>query len=121
MNDNLNAQNSVIDQLSINVACSKRNVLARKLPASFVPGPLDVICARGKDAKMHEGNQRLRFLVQLCSSQYSSAISKLEKSMIVSSIVDVVRLGNCEGFVKKEKDGWYEVGDKVAREKCGQW
>jgi hypothetical protein len=94
--------------------------MAQKLPASCSPGPFDIICARGKEAKTHDGNQRLRFLVQQCAAQYSSATSKLEKSMIVSSIADVFRLRSCGGFVKKENDEWYEVGDQIAHEKCGQ-
>jgi len=54
--------------------------------------------------------------------RYSNAKSKIEKTLVVSNIVDSVReTSPCGGFVKREDEGrWYEVGDLVSREKVGQ-
>lgn len=90
------------------------------LPADFVPGPCDVICARGKEAKNHSGNKLYRNLINKSLERYSTANNKYEKTLIVSEVVERIRSAGT-GFVKKESDGlWYEVGDHVAREKVGQ-
>jgi hypothetical protein len=92
------------------------------LRATFTPGPFDVICARGKDAKNHCGNRRFRQKVQDALLNYSKSDSKMEKSMILSDIVESVRRGSpFGGFVKSNQHGqWFEVGDHLAREKVGQ-
>lgn len=94
----------------------------RRLPSTFQgPGPNDVICARGKRALHHHGNRVFRALIQANLKQYSEAATKLAKSLIVSAIVDTVRQSSPDGgFVKQEGGVWYEVGDHIAREKCGQ-
>ncbi|KAL7574357.1 hypothetical protein ACA910_008460 [Epithemia clementina (nom. ined.)] len=98
------------------------------------PGPTDVICARGKRAFNHPGNRRFRELVERHMDQYSKATTKLEKSVLVSQIVDGVRHATPPGgFLRESEDPaaavqqkndelpvWYEVGDAVAREKVGQ-
>jgi hypothetical protein len=93
----------------------------RALARDFQPGQYDVICARGKRALQHEGNKRFRAMIEKNLSSYSSAANKVEKSLIVSSIIDCVRKNSPHGgFVKEENGQWYEVGDHVAREKTGQ-
>jgi hypothetical protein len=55
--------------------------------------------------------------------QYSSANNdRLQKSMIVSQIVNYVRQSSPGGgFVKETENGqWFEVGDTASREKVGQ-
>jgi hypothetical protein len=49
-------------------------------------------------------------------------MTKLEKSYILSDVVEKVRANSgVGGFVKKDKEGrWYEVGDFLAREKTSQ-
>jgi hypothetical protein len=49
-------------------------------------------------------------------------MTKLEKSYILSDVVEKVRTNSgIGGFVKKNEDGrWYEVGDFLAREKTSQ-
>lgn len=90
------------------------------------PGPTDVICARGKRALNHEGNRRFRQLVEDRMEDYSQASTKLEKSLLVSQIIDCVRQTQPPGgFLRESCDYnkeqcWYEVGDAVAREKVGQ-
>lgn len=58
--------------------------------------------------------------IKLNLSNYANAKSKLEKSIIVSSIVNSVRDKTKTGFVKEIDKRWYEVGDHLAREKVGQ-
>lgn len=92
-----------------------------RLPAHFVPGPYDVICARGKEAKNHKGNKRFRVLIQESLEKYSEAKTKIEKSIIVSDIVSAIREASPNGgFVKEENGVFYDVGDRIAREKTGQ-
>ena len=49
--------------------------------------------------------------------RYQEATSKLEKTIIVSQIVQTVRSNSPQGgFVKLEQDGrWYEVGDHLGK------
>lgn len=90
----------------------------------YVPGPYDVICAKGREAKVHEGNIRYKSLIRAALPTYKKAATKVEKSLIVNEIVDAVRTKNCygAGFVKFDvaTGCWYDVGDHVAREKTGQ-
>ena len=48
------------------------------LPFDFTPGPYDVICARGKQAKNHSGNKYYRSLVEASMEKYSQAKNKYE-------------------------------------------
>ena len=109
----------------------------RKLSKGYEPGEYDVICGRGKRALDHVGNIRFRDLIRTHLPEYSIAVTKTDKSMIVSAIIDTIRRLSPEGgFIKQfhhqdpsggsssstsgGKDDWYEVGDHFAREKCGQ-
>merc|ERR1719284_352951 len=84
------------------------------------PGPFDVICARGKKAANHPGNIFFRSLVAKATEKYSKVESKLQRSMIVTEIVDAVReKGN--GFLRQTAQGeWIECSDVMCREKVGQ-
>ena len=91
------------------------------LPKDFVPGKNDVVCARGKSYWEHPGNRMYRSLIAGATQKYANTVNKLEKTMIVSSIVSAVH--NRDGmFVKKDKKGgpWVEVDEVFAREKIGQ-
>ena len=62
-------------------------------------------------------------MVGLYATAYASAKSRVDKSAIVSAIIDKVRSLSPEGgFIKKDEYSclWYEVGDLMAREKVGQ-
>ena len=92
-------------------------------PIGYRPGRFDVICARGKEALKHTGNQRYRHLIDLYLEAYKDASNRQEKSRIVSSVVDSVRAASPDGgFVRQDEatGRWYEVGDHFAREKTGQ-
>ena len=106
------------------------------LPSTFIPSSFDVICAQGKEAKNHSGNIHYRTLITDALDQYSKATSKIEKSQIVTDIVDTVTTesnaagddsegiigGGSGGFIKKDRSTgrYYNVGEYFAREKIGQ-
>jgi len=91
------------------------------LPPGFSPTSTDVIIGRGKQARTHQGNTRLRGLIELMIPEYSAAGSnKDEKSYIIKEIVVQIRKSSpLGGFVKldKAKGRWFEVGDFYARGK----
>lgn len=94
---------------------------SRPLPVDFTPGPLSVIIARGKQAYNHTGNRRFRVILEMKLKSYAKAKSKLEKSLIVSNVIDTIREASPVGsFVKQERGQWYEVSDSIARERVGQ-
>lgn len=110
-----------IADLAKNVRATSTFDEMRPLVANFTPGDFDVICARGKKAITHAGNRRFRLDVSMHLEKYSEATTKLDKSLIVSLIVDTVRQKSPDGgFVKFENDCWHEVGAHIAREKVGQ-
>lgn len=93
------------------------------LPDGFQPSNYDVICGRGKSCFNHVGNRRFRLTIEMHVPKYAEVSSKLEKSLIVMSIVDIVRENSPQGgFVKynARTSRWHEVGDHLAREKVGQ-
>jgi len=91
------------------------------LPVDFVPGPNDVVCARGKSYWDHEGNRKYRDLIAISTKKYSKSQNKLEKTLIVSEIVDAIHKKHGR-FVKKMKKAgpWVVVDEVFAREKVGQ-
>lgn len=73
------------------------------LGPNFVPGPNDVICARGQHVWNHIGNKRFRSIVAQYCERYKNVSSKYERTNIVTEIVEVVRSqGN--GFVKFDEE-----------------
>lgn len=87
------------------------------LPENYVLNEHDVLCGRGSTCYNHVGNQRFRRLVQARLQDYSNATTKLEKSTIISSIVDQVRQNSgLGGFVKKDPltGSISECGDFIA-------
>ncbi|CAB9508191.1 Nitrilase family, member 2 [Seminavis robusta] len=110
-----------IIETTYNLYCNPKS--KQRLAADFLPGPWDVICARGKKAHDHEGNVRLRAMVDQHQEEYGKCTSKHEKSKIVSYIVNTIRKEasyHNGGFVKNIDGIWYEVGDRAAKEKIGQ-
>ena len=92
------------------------------LAKDFVPGPFDVICCRGKQPKYHPGNMFFTKLVEDNCQRYTETEARMEKSLIVSEILDTVRRKSPHGgFVKQNSEGrWCETGDHLAREKITQ-
>lgn len=94
---------------------------SHRLPSEYAPSDSDVVCARGKAYWDHEGNRRYRLLIAQATQKYSTSNNKLEKTRIVSEIVEAVRKSKGK-FVKKVKarGPWVQVDDVFAREKVGQ-
>ena len=91
------------------------------LGKDFKPRDFDVICARGNQAWNHGGNKVLRALVQKGKQQYGDATTKIQRSMVVTDIVNAIReKGNA--FIKlDQKTGqWQDIGDYLSREKVSQ-
>ena len=90
------------------------------LPETFSPTKYSVVCGRTQDCYNHTGNRRFRVTVKMFLNEYAEADGKAEKSRVVSNILDIIREASPEGsFVTFEKGRWYEVSDRVAREKIG--
>ena len=96
------------------------------LPENYVVGPWDVVCSGGRESFDHVGNRRFRYCIENNLPTYVRAKSKHERSLIVTIIVDAIRDSNAggigTGFVRKDlaNGRWYEVGDKIAREKVSE-
>jgi hypothetical protein len=112
-NESIASDSSTIDDKQQRDAQKVREIT--ELPKDFVPSETDVIIGRGKLARTHGGNQRLRGLIEFLIPEYSSAGSnKDEKSYIIKEIVAQIRKSSPDGgFVKfdKHKSRWFEVGD----------
>jgi hypothetical protein len=106
---------------------SLANINADKpLDASYQPGYYDVACGRGKGAYNRPGNKRFRALVATYLADYLNAKTRLDKSTVLSRIVDRVHslrdpdTGKPALFVKYSKlTGWVEIGKDSAHEKVG--
>lgn len=93
----------------------------RSLPPDFEPTEFSVICARGKRAYESAGNRWFRALVEQNSQKYANASNKMEKSIVVSAVVETVRKASPVGsFIRKIDGRWQEVSEGIARERVGQ-
>ena len=91
--------------------------------SSIVPSRFDVIVGRGKFCTSHPGNIDFKRIIQSHLDVYANAPSKLDKSIVVSSIIEMVRTQSPlnGGFLKRTRTGEFRiVSDRVAREKVGQ-
>ena len=80
----------------------------------------DVLCGRHRLAFHHAGNQRLRVLVAQNVDKYAQAGSRLEKTMVIRSVVDVIQSFGGR-FIKwdRSQNAWTELTEKQAHEKVG--
>lgn len=100
----------------INVMSKSRPV---DLPEKYEVGPNDVVCGRGKGSYNRTGNKKFRAMVQEHVEEYVQAKTKLDKSMVLSAIVEKVHEQWNGRFIKQRKGVWEEIGDEQAREKAG--
>ncbi|KAL3919734.1 MAG: hypothetical protein SGILL_003607 [Bacillariaceae sp.] len=99
----------------------KNNSKKNRMPPNYVPSKNAVICGRGKICTTNPGNRKLRALIKENLAAYGKATNKVDKTEIVSAIMDDIRK-DCDdepAFVKKEEGTWWEVDDAFAREKIG--
>eukprot|EP00980_Cylindrotheca_fusiformis_P024221 scaffold11661_cov54-Cylindrotheca_fusiformis.AAC.1 len=117
----------------------------RLLPPHFKPGKWDVICHNGKSNRFHSkfsaglfvpnyqityltplevGNMRFKLCIGNYLRSYTKASTRSGKSAVITDIVTSIRDSSDTGggFVRFDSSNyqWYEVGDKVARDKVGQ-
>ena len=104
-------------------ASSKNNDIRKAvLPTEFTPCPYSVVFGRGKRCSNAIGNRRLQIIATMFLGRYAEANSKVEKSHIVSDIMDTVREACPErrgAFVKFSEGRWWEVNENFARERIG--
>ena len=100
---------------------SKRT--AKKIPLpGFIPGDKTVVCGRGRLCQQSPGNVFLKSLVRDYLKPYSQATTKIDKSTIVSSILNTAKnvAYPKPAFVKADEDNvFWQVDDAYAREKIG--
>jgi hypothetical protein len=102
------------------IACNHSRDFKFQLPPDFSPSPYSVLIGRGKSCTEATGNKRLKVIVSTFLNEYSNAGSRIEKSIIVGKIVDIVREACPLGaFIKQENGNWWEVSDHMARERVG--
>jgi hypothetical protein len=108
------------DALKLPVS-KKNNSKKTSMPPNYVPPKTAVICGRGKVCTSNPGNRKLRSLIKEFLQSYGKATNKVEKTEIVSSIMDSIKkdCGDQPAFVKEERGTWWEVDDAFAREKIG--
>mmetsp|Transcript_27951 Transcript_27951/g.52411 ORF Transcript_27951/g.52411 Transcript_27951/m.52411 type:complete len:384 (+) Transcript_27951:414-1565(+) len=99
----------------------KNNSKKTRMPSTFVPSLNAVICGRGKSCTSNPGNRKLRALIRESLDKYGKAANKVEKTEIVTNIIETIKQGcpDQPGFLKKEDGVWWEVDDAFAREKIG--
>lgn len=98
----------------------KRKTEKTLLPTDYKPGKFSIICGRGKGSYTAAGNAAFRALVKNNLQRYHDAPGRLEKSFIVSEVLNMIRESCPVGaFVKCEKGRWYDLDDTVCREKVG--
>jgi len=98
------------------------------LPETFQPSEYDIICGRGKGCYMQPGNVKCREIVKEYLKHYDAARNKVEKSLLIQTIVSRIQAqdGGKTRFVCKATETesqnvqrWYEIPDDQAREKIG--
>lgn len=98
---------------------------SKVLPSGYIPREWDVICnSSSKETQEHIGNRRFNLCVENYVETYKNAKSRVEKSAVISDIVGSIRDSSTTGvgFVRfdMKMERWYEVADKIARDKVGK-
>lgn len=90
------------------------------LPEDYEPSSISIICGRGKGSYQSDGNVHFRALIKSNLERYKEAPGRLEKSFVVSEVLNMIRESCPVGaFVKYENGRWYDLDDSVCREKVG--
>ncbi|CAJ1959225.1 unnamed protein product [Cylindrotheca closterium] len=113
--------NSTIQAVDLNFdsAVSKFAPKSKQcLPESFQPLADSVIIGKGKMPAQASGNRRLRELVDVHLQNYANAKYKRDKTFIVTNILQSIQdLCPVGAFVKFDGERWWEVSDRISREK----
>ena len=90
------------------------------LPKGSTPTDKDILCGRGNAFANHPGNKNFSIVVRDNLQRYVDAPKRMEKSMVVASVVaEIVNSGT--RFVKQEKSSgrWYQMNQDQMHEKTG--
>lgn len=94
----------------------------RLLPADFEPCGNYVICGNKRKYFESKGNIRFREVCKLFLQEYVQAPTKIEKSAVVTKVMNILRKDCPEGaFVSPQGGRWYAVSERTAREKVGTY
>ena len=109
------------DQNDFNVAkfMPRNRDYNTSLPENWEPTPDSVVIGRAKARTNTEGNHKLQRICQTYLEKYSNASSKLEKTTMVSRIVETVQDACPKGaFVKYVNGRYWEVDDHCGKSYC---
>lgn len=84
------------------------------------PTEKDVIIGRGRKFHKHPGNQRLRQIVATKLDRYSSARNKMEKTVLLTEVVEQVEQDAQFLRLDPTTQLWVEAGDFLSRERVSQ-
>ena len=82
-------------------------------------GPYDILCGRTSTAFNNIGNRRFRMTISFNLKRYLDAPTRSEKSVVIWSIVKLLREDVGARFLKTTKNGYVELSEKKMREKVG--
>ena len=84
------------------------------------PQDFDILLGRGKTSFNHVGNRRFRVFINLNLRKYMDAGSRMEKTLVVNSVVEAIHEAGGRFLKQDPKTGrWHQVNTKMAREKVG--
>ena len=85
------------------------------LPEDYTLGPQDVIIGRGNRCKNNPGNIRFKAIIQATLTSYSNALTKLQKSVLITDVLTQIRGNDGVGFVKRDSaTGRYTIVEEAA-------
>lgn len=108
--------------IEVHKVCTLRE--SRFMPSSYQPGPHDVVCGRGQKIHKHLGNRRFRLRIDEYIDRYISTKARADKAELLMKVVNEIRDHGGHFILQKSKTKggrkfWYDIGDKMAREKVG--
>jgi hypothetical protein len=87
---------------------------------NFTPGSYDVLVTRSRTAYKHVGNRRFKIIIELNAPTYAMAKTKMDKSLIVASVLNIVQSAGGNFMRKNRKTSVWEVAPVVtSQEKIG--
>jgi hypothetical protein len=99
------------------------NKIKRLLPPEWVPNSTSIICGNKRKYFESEGNTHFRDVCSMFTRDYAMAPNKIEKSAVVSQVMNILRQDCSDGvcFVSPQGGRWYAVSERTAREKVGTY
>ena len=82
-------------------------------------GHYDILCGRSSTAFNNIGNRRFRMTISFNLKRYMDAPTRSDKSVVIWSIVKLLKEDVGARFVKASKGGYVELTEKKMREKVG--